>query len=445
MKIFNLLLAIGCIMVSQSSCKKYLDIKPKGIIIAQTITDYEGLLNSNTVANPFGTLPVLINPSDDLTSTSYSLVRNDDPSSNVYFWKSYITDLNSINTTMWSEMYRCIANLNVVTEGVMSATGGTEEKKRQYFAEALAAKSFCYYNLLIFFSPAYMPATASNKYGVPYVVTVDQGTAIPLRPTLKACLEQITGDLLNAIPNLPNEQTFKTRIDKYGGYAMLSRFYLYMHDYVNALKYANLALTSPKASIVDYNQYLSNLTLPATNVSPEELLNRFSGAGTFTLSKDLNARLIPSDLRWRILVNNPTAPRFNTSKYRPNLGISWAEVFLNKAECLARSGDISGALTIVNETIRKKRFDPLNYHPLTANSSDEAITAVLNERRIELMFRGVRWGDMKRLDAEGRMSSVKRFAADGVTVLTSLEPKSENYTFQIPLIVQQFNPGIPLN
>ncbi|MOA53328.1 hypothetical protein D3C78_1767770 [compost metagenome] len=56
----------------------------------------------------------------------------------------------------------------------------------------------------------------------------------------------------------------------------------------------------------------------------------------------------------------------------------------------------------------------------------------------------MRWCDMKRLDKDGRMKPVERRSSDG-TVVVTLNPGSVNYTFQIPLQVQAFNSGMPLN
>jgi len=90
------------------------------------------------------------------------------------------------------------------------------------------------------------------------------------------------------------------------------------------------------------------------------------------------------------------------------------------------------------------RFSPANYTPLTAATTDQAINAVLDERRRELAFKGIRWSDMKRFDKEGRMPVINRLSSTG-TILATLNPHDKNYTLQIPLMVQSFNPSMPLN
>jgi hypothetical protein len=48
------------------------------------------------------------------------------------------------------------------------------------------------------------------------------------------------------------------------------------------------------------------------------------------------------------------------------------------------------------------------YIPITAGSSDEASQLILQERRKELLFRGLRWIDIKRLNKEGAGIVLKR-------------------------------------
>ena len=131
-----------------------------------------------------------------------------------------------------------------------------------------------------------------------------------------------------------------------------------------------------------------------------------------------------------------------------NFGVTFPELYLTKAEVLARSQDVEGAMAIVN-MIRVNRIpnmppdDP--YTDLVTTSSEDALRKVLDERRIELAFGGQRWMDMKRLDAEGRMPEVLRYNVDTRAKDGSLPPKSPNYVFEIPGRVLLFNPEMTKN
>ncbi|WEK18582.1 MAG: RagB/SusD family nutrient uptake outer membrane protein [Candidatus Pedobacter colombiensis] len=447
MKLNKLIYILTIPVLMAVSCKKFLDIKPKGVIIAESLGDFEGVLNSELIVNPFGQNNLIIYSTDDLNDASLNLQGQTSPKGNTYFWVEYINN-SSVRPDYWADLYNTIANLNVVTEGVLSATDGTDQQKKQLYAEAMVAKTFNYFHLLSFFAPAYNKATANIDYGLPYVNTTDVSKDTPARLTLQAMYDQLINDIVAAIPDLPETNINNTRVTKGAAYGMLARIYMSMGDYVNAEKYADLILGSGKAKIVNYGAYTTG-QLPATNSSPEELWVRYSYNMTFSYSNELLSKYdLNNDLRIRLLAtkkNDGTYSYSNFQAYNPNRGITYAEIFLDKAECLARSGDINGALNIVNNTIRKNRFLAAQYTALTASTPEAALTAVLEERRRELAFKGLRWIDMKRLDREGRMPAVKRMSKDGTAVLTTLAPGSSAYTFQIPLMVQSFNVNMPLN
>ncbi len=432
-----------------TGCKKFIEVKPKGVIIAETIGDFESILNSDRpVANPFGLTNSIINVSDDRWSKSFSTQNNTSSDVNLYFWREYINATTATRADVWGDFYNAIANLNVVTEGVMDASDGTPQKKKQLYAEAMVNKAFMYQHLLSFFSPAYTSATAATDYGVPYVISTDVSEPVPARPTLQKSYDQLIDDVKNAIPDLLVTNVNKTRVTKAAAQGLLSRIYMSMGDYVNAGIQADLVLASAEAQLLNYNDFVG-IGLPNTSSSPEELWVKYSNNITFNYSKDLVSKYqITKDLRFKRFARldaGGTSYSFGNSGYNPNRGITYAEIYLNKAECLARKNDVSGALAIVNNTIRENRFDPADYTALTAANKEAAITVVLAERRRELAFKGTRWTDMKRLDSDGRMPLVQRFASNGTTVLETLAPGSTKYTFQIPLSVQAFNPGMPLN
>ncbi|MBC9914942.1 RagB/SusD family nutrient uptake outer membrane protein [Chitinophaga varians] len=447
MRKFFLFLFFG---VTLLSCSKFLDVKPKGVIIATTISDYEAVMNDAIHVASFGNNdPRMV--TDDGLNLTLSPQGQMSIQSNLYFWRPYI-NISAESPAIWLDYYRRIANLNVVTEGVMQAENGTEKKKKQLYAEAMVYKVFCYLHLLSYFSPAYDPQTAGSVYGVPYVTSTDISLPTPQRPTLEAFCRQLTGDILAAIPDLEETAVNNTRVTTTVAYAMLSRLYLYMQDYPRALQYADAVIKKANGKVLNYNEYSKQVQLPHTNSSPEEIFVRYYVNSRFRYSDDLIQQFdTAADLRIRFftkrsVAGNPAALVNNgMMDYNPNMGITYPEIVLTKAECLARQGAVDDAMRVVNQDLRVYRFPPDKYQPLAATTKEEAITAVLSERRRELALKGTRWIDMKRLDVQKRMPPVKRIAADGITVLAVLEPGSPRYTFQIPLQVQAFNPTMPLN
>jgi len=69
-----------------------------------------------------------------------------------------------------------------------------------------------------------------------------------------------------------------------------------------------------------------------------------------------------------------------------------ADILLIKAEALAHTGDLTGAMTLVNKV--RTRVSLANV--AAATSQDDAINKILKERFVELAFEGQRWFDLKR-------------------------------------------------
>ena len=88
-------------------------------------------------------------------------------------------------------------------------------------------------------------------------------------------------------------------------------------------------------------------------------------------------------------------------------GLAVDELLLNKAEAAARLGKHALALESLN-ILLEKRFTAESFEPVSGLSGEELINRILEERRKELVLRGMRWGDVKRLNVLGDGISLKR-------------------------------------
>ena len=109
-------------------------------------------------------------------------------------------------------------------------------------------------------------------------------------------------------------------------------------------------------------------------------------------------------------------------------GLATDELFLIKAECLARAGNASGALSTLNDLLRA-RYAQGTFVDLHADDPQQALRLVLQERRKELVFRGIRWSDLRRLNKEGAGIVLTRLL-NGKTY--TLPANSNKYTLPIP-------------
>ena len=109
-------------------------------------------------------------------------------------------------------------------------------------------------------------------------------------------------------------------------------------------------------------------------------------------------------------------------------GLATDEVYLIKAECLARKGQVSESISVLNQLLIK-RWKTGTFIPLTAINAQDALSKILTERRKELVFRGIRWTDLKRLNRENANISLTR-TLNGQTF--TLLPNELRYVFPIP-------------
>jgi hypothetical protein len=120
-------------------------------------------------------------------------------------------------------------------------------------------------------------------------------------------------------------------------------------------------------------------------------------------------------------------------------------MYLIRAECLARDGNITGAMADVNTLLRsrwKKNGTVSTYVDKTVSNSSAALALILRERRKELPFRGLRWTDIRRLNLEPGFQTTLSRTLNGVTY--TLPPGDPRFAFSIPTVEIQLG-GIQQN
>lgn len=218
-----LLLTVGLL-----SCEKFLDVKPKGVILPEKLADYEALLSSPTLTETLP--PHLIYCTDDLQGLYTTGDRGNE--ANTYYWKNQMENSTELSPPVWGPLYRAIYNTNVIINYV-GATEGSEQKKKEVLGEALAIKSDCYFNLLTIYAKSYNASTAGTDPGLPLVTSTDVTNSTPQRSSLQETINEILNNLKLATEYLPLSSKSKLRINRYGAFALLSRVCLYMKHCLN--------------------------------------------------------------------------------------------------------------------------------------------------------------------------------------------------------------------
>src|SRR5690606_21375124 len=225
--------------------------------------------------------------------------------------------------------------------------------------------------------------------------------------------------------------------------ALLSRIYLYMADYSNAVFYAYQVLEN-RDELLDYKTIPLDAPYPFPRRgtgNPEVIFMYMTGGpsvlsvNNFDVSKKFYAYFSDNDLRKRAFFSNNADGRIlfkgmYSGQNTRFTGLSTDEIYLIAAECAVRMGENDKGLLLLNR-LSKKRY--VEYQDLsTADFGDESemLAHILLERKKELYQRGLHWADLKRLNLEGRFVEKLERTVHGESY--ELLPNSPNYVWPIP-------------
>ena len=440
--------AITCfLIITLSGCKKqdaFLDAKPnQALIVPSSLTDLQNLLDNEQVFNR-GTDPALGEiASDDFYvqdaafgSLSLSIERND------YIWAKTLYDATFIQIPDWNNPYKMVYYANTALDALPGVPNTSQTAYNQIKGTALFYRAYAFYNLVQHFAMPYNPANAATEPGIPLRLTSDLNTR-PQRAMESDCYSQILTDLQTALPLLPLKPDYKTEPSQPAVNALLARICLAMGNYPLAGQYASACLNQYD-TLVDYNTLNSpTATSISTTYLDEDIYHTSMGAYSVLIKSrntvvdsTLYGSYTNNDLRktkfFTILDGLPQYPRFTGSydfkgyKYD---GLATDEVYLIKAECLARAGNVPEAMDALN-TLLQTRWKTGTFVPYTAAGQDDAINQILLERRKELVFRGLRWTDLRRLNSDPKYAVSLKRVVNGSSY--QLPPNDPRYALPIP-------------
>lgn len=446
MKILKLLFFIGGLL-SLASCKKYLSEEPTKQTVIKTADQLEALINNATFFaydGNNGTNGTAAYTTDDTEIPMAAFKAN--PSGkwsidNIYYYTFKTEEIIGLSADpVWNGEYKKIFTANLILTNLENVSGD-EALKSELKADAHFIRAYAYWVLANHFCLPYTSATKDVAgLGLPLKKTTDYEESFS-RATLKETYDLIESDLMEAKKTTRDDVdlTKPWRVSKKAVEAFMSRYYLFLGNYDESLIHTNNALTSSKAVLVDWHTIVAgtpqNYTNPVATIANSEFYDWTAVKHLYwkefycpRFSYTSSQWLIPStglmslydatnDLRYKWLFLQNSNRRFTITshnlfrysfffdgRYIPT-GPTVAEMLLNKAELLARKGDVSNAMLAVN-ALRAKRMNIVA--PLSAIDQADAIAKILQERRRELPF-SFRWYDIRRF-------SVNDYPADDVTI-----------------------------
>jgi len=451
MRTINLNLNILCLSILFAcfiSCKKYLEKKPdKALAVPTTIEDCQAILDYNYTINQY-----MNNGIGEGSADNYYLSYADwaalyfQSDKNIYVWGDEIFFDNPPGSNDWSNLYSLPYRSNVVLEALkkIQANAQTQGSWNNVAGSAFFLRAWAFHVLAVDFAKAYDNTTANSDLGIPLRLNSDFNQ-VSVRASVQQSYSQIIADLKAAIPLLPANPSHVMRPSKIAAYALLSRVYLSMRDYVKAGLYADSSLQL-NGSLLDYAT-LSG-TIPIFN---QEVIFHATGGSNLLYYAKVDSTLIQSyssdDLRKSIFFldnGNGTygwKSSYDGTNYDLFTGIATDEMYLTRAECYAKQGNTTLAMQDLNILMQKRWKNNGTWVPLTATDATDALNKIRTERRKEFAWRDLRWMDIKRLNKEGANITLKRIL-NGQTY--TLPPNDNRFALPFPAAVIQIS-GMPQN
>lgn len=429
---------IVLMVIGLQSCQKFLDAKPdKKLAVPSKLEDFQSLLDNYSV---FAAEPNSGEMSSDdfyLTSAHY-LSLSSDADRRTYTWEKDFLFRPQDNS--WAEFSTAVYYCNSVIEGIdkvqRSTNNATEWDNIKGQAFYFRGKRFLQANFI--WALAYDRNTSSTDLGLPLRLNINFNER-SVRSSVEQTYQQILHDLKLSIQLLPVIPLSKVRASKPAAYAMVARTYLSMRDYNNAGLYADSCLHLYH-TLLDYNTLDPTSPLPINRFNQEVISENQSSVGQIlNLARaKVNPELFSlydnqDDLRKTVLFRDNGD---GTMSYKARFtegaslfaGTAVNEVYLTRAECYARAGKVAEAMNDLN-TLLVTRWRNGSFIPFTASSKEEALSIILKERRKELLFRDIRWMDIKRLNKEGAEIVLTRTVNDKEYKLL---PNDLRYALPIP-------------
>lgn len=375
-------------------------------------------------------------------------------------YEATYNDVSGNNSFHFQTLYSLINVANLTIEGVQKAALGgiiTAPLGTQYEAECRFLRALAHHELVLHFARPYTDGggTATGiifrEFGINSEATVEAARALK-RATVGENYAKILADLDFAETNLPDISPLKTfRVSKAGAIALKMRVKLHKGDWAGVITDGNKivpaaapytspiggwklmatpggAFTAPWTSDESLFSIRNDATdNPGVNGSLPNMLGNpaaapvgVGGRGLVRISPVIwNASFwLCDDLRRTSLTSTDGGAGFYTTKYKDVTTqadaapqIRYAEVLLTLAEAEARvaAGTVSQrALDLLNAVRNRALALPVVQAYTLAGfaTQNDLIRAILNERRIEFLAEGKRWGDISRLAKDANFAPV---------------------------------------
>jgi len=431
-----------------TSCSRLLDEKSDmRLTTPETLEDNQALLDRLTdVLTVFALSGFASSDEYYITDADYNGLSYEEDK-RLYTWQPDRVAVSRTQGNDWSRTYKVILVANTVLDNIDTYQIANADNVR---GQALVLRAIRYLDAAQVWCRAYNVATADQDMGIPLRLTPDMNT-LSVRSSLKETYGQIIADLEAAVPLLPVKQVALTRPSKTTALAYLARTYLLMGDYQKALASA-LQVLQYQNTLLDFNTLNASASYPIPTFHAEMTVYATiatPGPTSYKIAKvpaEIYSSYEQNDLRKSLYfkINNDQTISFRgTYAGGANgrlAGVAIDEVYLIVAECFARAGQTDEALQYLNNLL-VKRWKTGTYTARETTSAAAVLEWVKAERKKELMFRGIRWMDLKRYNRDGANIGLSRTVLGKMYTLPANDPR---WSIAIPEDIIEMT-GMPQN
>jgi hypothetical protein len=397
------------------------DALQSGNVLGGNMTIYGEMLSDDSRMNenrlsPFGTLEIY----NGTTSIQIGTLRD-----------------------MWRDCYTAISRANYVIDAIdnnekVQIDPTYNRNKNRIRGEALFIRALVHFELMRFWSMPYNTNNMSENQ------KEQSGIVLRLKPiknltddfkqkraSIEECYNQIVSDLKESENSLSSAGIEKSSVvaSADAARALLSRIYFYSGNYSECVNYSNQVINSGRYNLSDSLQLyyaingnppsnmnetifgLQNIATDNSNVLPNWFFNR-GGVVAFTVEPSIYDAIPTTDRRRGMFFPNRISRKYSSvlgtgsTQVSPNLiYIRLAELYLNLAESQMMTGNVSEALTAYNR-IRQRAYKN-NYVPETSTAG--LLDKIQNERRLELIFEGDRYLNLRRMGKNLRKGGPQQY------------------------------------
>ncbi|UOB16677.1 RagB/SusD family nutrient uptake outer membrane protein [Abyssalbus ytuae] len=463
---FKVVLLSLSILAVVSCSDEFLEVIPKGKLVAEKTVDYHKMLYNLDLINMMQT-NAQVPLSEELLGMELYFSNAALRTQKLYRWEADIYDAEENAQELELTMENLYIFNKIINE-VMDATEGTEQQKLSIQAEARVGRAWNYFLLINYYGLPYNEATSSTDPGFPLIEKADLVASDFQRATVKEIYDFIEEDLLAAIPYLPTAVESRLRMSVVAGKALLGKVYVFRHEFEKARPLLEEAIAGMnnmgvEVGLYDYNVgYSAQLTVnDIENIYAKQFINNWANSvGEFVIKPEVADMYGENDLR----LNQYSSTARDGSPYpvegvlrrvrgtgQTQFGVLVPDLYLLNAEVKCRLNDLQGAVEDL-EYFRQHRMPEEDKEVPAAIASDqvELLNFIFEERLREFAVLGERWWDIRRLTVDplipAPVSSYTHtvYNADG-TVQGEYQLTRERLVLKFPQTVMDQNPNLQNN